>query len=106
MKRAGCKVYQTLITCQTASSDSWATTVNQSIDPTFAQHRLEVNAGIVAAMASGLIDGYININAAWEDPANPGKFLPNYTTDGTHPVAAGHIAAASIVASYATANFF
>lgn len=105
-KRRGLKVYQTLISCQTSSTDSWATTANQTINGTFAANRATVNAGIVAAYQAGLIDGYLDPGSVWEDPSNPGKFIPSATTDGTHPTAAYHILAAAVVEAYANANFF
>lgn len=98
-KRRGLRVHQCLVSCQT--SGTFADAAGQTINAQFAANRATVNAAIIDAAAVGLIDGYLDPGAAWEDPANPGKFLPNATTDGTHPASTFHVAAATIVQAYA-----
>lgn len=100
-RRRGLRVHQCLITVQTSSSNGWADAAGQTIDPTFGANRAVVNAAIIDAANTGVIDGHLNPGSAWEDPANPGKFVAGTTTDGTHVNSASHIAAAAIVQAYA-----
>lgn len=90
-KGFGLKVYQRTLTPRTTGT--WATPGGQTIVSGFASNavRGQLNAWILAG-ADGLIDGVSDVNAAVEDPANPGKWRSDVvvTDDGTHPNAAGH----------------
>lgn len=92
MKGSGLKVYQTLITPKTSSTDSWATAANQTPAARFGigQDRDLFNIWIKARAADSTIDGYIDIPSVWEDQANLGKWVSNgtanyATSDGLHP---------------------
>lgn len=94
-------------TCSTANK--WTSAASQDgyasgFEP--GGKRDTVNAGISAALAAGEIDYVIDPNAAWEDPANPCKWVTNGaanypTTDGTHPSAAMHTLGGNIVRAVA-----
>lgn len=91
-KANGLKVYQTLITPHTSSTDNWMTASNQTPVARFGvgQDRDTFNAWIKARVSDATIDGFIDVNSIVEDPVNPGKWLtngtPNYpTADGLHP---------------------
>lgn len=101
-KMMGCRVHQSLVSC--ATTGTFADAAGQTVDSTFATNRAAVNALIISAYNAGLIDGYFDPGSAWEDPNNPGKFLPNATTDGTHPNATYHAAAALITRDYVNAR--
>lgn len=62
--------------------------------------RDQLNAWIAAARGS-LLHDVIDLNAAWEDPARPGFWVPGYDGDGTHPTTALHAAGATLVAAWA-----
>lgn len=96
------RAWQTLVSVQVAAGSNTSTT-SQTVDPTFAANRAAVNQGIIDAFNAGLIDGYFYPGAAWEDPNNPGRFLPaagNGGSDLNHPNQFGHEQAALITRDY------
>ncbi|MEO7714974.1 MAG: GDSL-type esterase/lipase family protein [Capsulimonas sp.] len=100
----GCKVYQCTITPSTNSSDSYATTVNQT--PKSAAFgpgvciRTQLNDWIRTVPAP--LSGCIEVADAVESARNSGLWLPNYTNagDGTHP----NVAACTTIASAISAQ--
>ena len=96
------KIYQTTLMPKTTSTDSWATTANQTVtsDETA---RLAVNTWILGG-AGGLIDGYIDVAAQVTTTTGSGARvwrvdLGTPTTDGIHPTAALHQQAATAVSA-------
>lgn len=90
LKGLGYNVIATTITPTTTSSDSWATTANQTLHVRN-QVRLDVNTWIrtVPADVSAVIDAAIHV----QDPTEPGKWRVNggaWTGDGTHLTLLGH----------------
>jgi len=89
---AGRKVFQTTVTPKTSSTDSWATTTNQTPAAGDAV-RIAFNADVRSAAFTGM-DGYWDVTAGIESAFESGKFIvtptPPYTTDGVHPNVAGY----------------
>jgi lysophospholipase L1-like esterase len=90
----GLLVYQTTITPESTSTDSWATVENQttkSFNPT----RIAFNDWVRSTPAP--LSGYLDMADAVETARNSGIWKAAYTGDGIHPLAAGHIAMAAAV---------
>lgn len=104
------KIYRTTILPRTTSTDSWATTTNQTPVANFAVGgiRDQLNAWFPTKVADGTIDGVIDVNAdcahatatdRWRVDLGAG----NNTADGTHPASPLHtIMAARVNAAAAT----
>lgn len=89
-RRAGLKIYQ-------ANAGPRTDAGNTTVTPGFgtSETRGQWNAWLLTKVADGTIDGVIDVNSVWADPANPDKWRPEYTgSDGTHPPSVAHIAAA------------
>lgn len=102
------KVYQTIITPKTTSTDSFATTANQTLATGFTTGgiRDQLNAWIKAQVGLGLLDGYVDPTIYCEDQSNFGKWVVNgtanyATADGIHPTSTFHQAMAAAVNSWA-----
>jgi lysophospholipase L1-like esterase len=117
------QVFQTTITPTTTSTDSWATTANQTISGSNAV-RVSFNdwlrdgapissAFVAVATGSGgsalragdplhPLAGYFETADSVESGRNSGKWAASKTADGIHPNAAGHLlmAAAILTASF------
>jgi lysophospholipase L1-like esterase len=118
----GVPLYQTTITPQTTSTDSWATVINQTVaNSTNETARLAINdwlrdgapitaapiAGGVAASIGAValragqsghpLAGVIEVADLAESARNSGKWNANYTSDGTHPNATGAAALAAAI---------
>lgn len=122
----GTKVYQTTLLPVTTSSDSWATTGNQTVTA-YNTKRTEINDWIrdgapcvsvsdLTAVATGTatagtiragtvghpLTGYFDAADYGESSRNSGIWKANYTSDGIHPNATG---AAAIAAAIDTSVF-
>lgn len=123
----GVAVWQTTITPKTTSSDSWATTANQTpfsgdsdrvllnnwlrdgspmLAGAAAATGSSANGTLRAGMAGHPLAGYFEVADTVESARDSGKWKVDgtankYTSDGTHPTAFGHTAAAAgiVVAS-------
>jgi len=73
----------------------WLDAASQTVDATFAANRTALNASIIAAVANGQLDGYIDPNPYVESQTSPGKFQDAATLDGTHFVQAFAISASA-----------
>lgn len=98
------KVCVATITPKTTSTDGWASAANQAyfstaFQPDDARDQFNAQIKADASAKANNIDGVIDFAAAVEDAANPGKWKPLHTADGTHPLATGHIAMAGIARS-------
>lgn len=112
---AGQRVIQTTITPHTTSTDSWATTANQTVSSTAIEaRRVQLNdwvragapilsgaavaVGTVGALLAGdsghPLYGYWEITDNVETARNSGIWKAAYTTDGLHPSTTGITAAA------------
>lgn len=94
LRSMGCKVYQTTITPVTTSTDTWATTANQTVTATNGI-RTQVNDWI-RGMPIGL-DGYLEVADLVETARNSGIWKAGHTSDGTHPNGTGHPAISSAI---------
>lgn len=94
LKAMGCKVYQTTLTPVSTSTDSWATTVNQTTAASNAV-RIAVNDWIRTVPAG--LDDVIEVADIVETARNSGIWKAANTSDGTHPNATGHAAIAAAV---------
>ena len=90
-KVRGKHVTQCLITPKTTSTDSWATTANQTHSTYFEPggRRDQLNAAIRAEVGKGLVDAIFDPNVRCESQTDPGKWAvtgaANYATnDGLH----------------------
>lgn len=83
----GLKVYQTTITPRTSSTDSWATTTNQTVNSKDAK-RIELNEWIRTCPAP--LSGYFEAADFAETARNSGIWKAGYTADGIHPNTAAH----------------
>lgn len=115
----GIKVWTGTLTPGTTSTDSWATTTNQTavsgeavrltinawiraglpIDPTT---KAAVAIGTAGALLAGNTGhpyvGYFEIADTVESARDSGKWkAPSYTADGTHPTGTGHVAMAAAI---------
>ncbi|MFN6994415.1 MAG: SGNH/GDSL hydrolase family protein [Aquincola tertiaricarbonis] len=79
----------------TTSSDSWATTANQTQNGTVTPKVTAFNADIDAGGFAGVFDFVWDIRPYVQ--ASAGIWLPNVTTDGVHPAQATHIAMSAAV---------
>lgn len=97
------KIHRVLILPRTSSTDSWATTANQTPLAGFAVGgiRDQLNAWLYAKVADGTIDGIINTLPDCESPTTPGVWAPSLTGDGTHPLSTTHVTMAARVQSVA-----
>lgn len=95
----GIKVFQTTITPQTTSTDSWATTANQTINSAKNTVRVTVNDWIRTVPAP--LAGYFDAADAAESARNSGLWNPGFTPDGIHPNTTGGTV---MTAKVATAN--
>ncbi len=104
----GVKVAQSKLMPSTTSTDAWATTVNQTVTTGFdiGGIRDQYNSWLDTKLADGTLDYLIDPNVFVEAPAAPSKWVPTFTTDGVHPNAAGHFAAAPAARAFATAIRF
>ena len=106
----GCRVLVCTIPPHTNSTDTWATTTNQS--PVNASYsagsgsaRGQINAFIRAAPASGRgVFGVIDVSDAVETQRDSGLWRTGFTNDGTHWNAAKGIPAVQAVVSAAIAS--
>lgn len=115
----GIKVYATTNTPNTTSTDSWATTTNQTLTSSesirtqlndWLRDGAPIDATSKAAVPRGTTSnvlragspghplvGYIEVADTVETARNSGIWKASYTGDGTHPNATGHAAAASAI---------
>lgn len=82
LKSVSQKVITCTVTPKSASTDSWATTTNQTTDSTNAD-RITVNQTI---RANGIVgcETFFDSSPAWETLPDSGIWVPGYTTDGLH----------------------
>jgi lysophospholipase L1-like esterase len=116
--RRGLKVYQTTITPQTSSTDSWATTGNQTAlsgnanrvtvntwiraggpldSTTLAPAAIGAANSIVAGQTGHPLLGYFETADTVETARNSGIWLVGKTADGVHPTTAGHVLMAAAI---------
>ena len=104
LKGAGYYVIRTKLLTQTTSTDSWATTANQTKTANYTTptgDRVVFNADI-AAQEGTLYDKFVSFDSAVLHTDRDLWKAPGYTTDGLHPAAAGHEAMAVVMrAAYA-----
>lgn len=102
-KSLGLTVIQTTITPRTTSTDSWATTANQSIfDAGIEANRVQFNAWVRTLPAP--LSGYIEVADTVETARDSGKWKSDgtsgkWTPDGVHPSTYGHDQLDPVVAS-------
>jgi lysophospholipase L1-like esterase len=94
MDALGMRVYQTTLPPVTTSTDSWATTANQTVTATNGI-RTQVNDWIRTVPAP--LAGYVEVADAAETSRNSGIWNALYTSDGTHPNGVGHLALSTAV---------
>ena len=96
-KLFGCKVGAVTLTPRTTSTDSWATTANQTpvSNYTTAGIRGQFNAWLFAQRAAGVLDFIIDINSVAADTTNPDVFKAGFSYDGTHWGAASTLTVAA-----------
>jgi lysophospholipase L1-like esterase len=90
--KMGLPVFQNTITPSTTSTDSWATTGNQTPESSNAV-RVQVNDWIRTVPSP--LSGYFEIADLAETARNSGIWKAGYTSDGLHPNATGHSALAA-----------
>lgn len=95
------KVLRTKLLVRTTSTDSWATTANQTVATgwTAGGNSETLSATFDASLSAGLIEKVANMNSV-RDGVTPQKWAVDgtafkYTTDGLHPSPSGHALAAS-----------
>lgn len=93
-KFSGKPIYQTTLSVRSASTDSWATLANQTVDANNAV-RVSVNAAIRAVPAN--LAGYFEVADAVESARDSGKYKVTgstfgYTVDGVHENVTGYLA--------------
>jgi hypothetical protein len=105
--RAGQKKYLTTLTPQSASTDSWATLVNQTPhNPGGEQARRAAHNDNIRAGAVSGFDGYLDVASILESSVNSDLWVVNGSAnyaeagDGLHPNAAGN----DLVGTYINAN--
>lgn len=104
LKSAGQYVIRTKLLTQTTSTDSWATTANQTKTANYTTptgDRIVFN-GDIAAQEGILYDKFVSFDYAVLHTDRDLWKAPGYTTDGLHPAATGHEAMAVVMrAAYA-----
>lgn len=85
----GIKVYQTTITPVSTSTDTWATTQNQT---THANNSVRTALNDWIRTTPAPLSGYFEVANTVETSQNSGIWKPSLTSDGTHPNVTGHIA--------------
>lgn len=88
----GLPLYQTTITPKTTSTDSWATTANQTVTADEAR-RVAMNTYIRTRPSP--LTNYIEVADSAETARDSGIWKAAYTSDGIHPNATGHAAIAA-----------
>lgn len=104
-KALGLRTWHILILPRTTSSNSFANAAGQTPVSGFetgGAKRDVMNAWALSQVGT-LLDGVIDMNAVYEDPAAPGKWRTDagYTTDGTHPTTFGHQQGAATISTWA-----
>lgn len=89
-------VYQSTINCNTTSTDSWATTANQTI-PGVNASRVTLNNTYIRAVNIAGMTGYLEVADVLESARDSGKWAINgtanwYTDDGTHETNTANLA--------------
>lgn len=89
----GTPIYQTTVGPRATSTDSWATTANQTTDSNNAA-RVTFNDDVRAGLAT--VEGYFELADCIESARNSGKWkvtggANGYTTDGLHENRAGYL---------------
>ena len=104
LKSIGHYVIRTKLLTQTTSTDSWATTANQTKTTNYTTptgNRVTFNDA-VAAQEGILFDKYVSFDSAVLHSDRDLWKAPGYTADGLHPAATGHEAMAVVMrAAYA-----
>jgi hypothetical protein len=110
----GCKVWHTTITPQTTSTDSWASTANQTAASGFGASSVWANlnswlrggasyyfdgTSLVAGQTGHPLTGVLDVAAAVTDATTTWAWKASYTSDGIHPNATGHAAIATALAN-------
>lgn len=107
-RAAGCRVWQANILPRVTPTPDMTTLGNQAIYPNFeangTSHRDVLNAWFPTQVTAGLIDGVVDIASLFEDQGTRGKWAigPLTSGDGTHPLPAGHTAAAALITTLAS----
>lgn len=86
----GKPVYHLTIAPYTTSTDSWATTANQTIPGTYGSRRVAVNKWL-RSVPPGL-NGVFDTTEFVESGRDTSLWLPNFTADGIHGNAAAYLA--------------
>ncbi len=85
----GKPVYGSTAPPETTSTDSWATTGNQSqVSSADNTQRIAHNANLRAGSITGFT-GYFEVADQVESARDSGLWIPNFTEDGIHEIAAG-----------------
>lgn len=84
------KVGRVRMTPKSNSTDSFATTENQTVRTGFLAFRTTMDDAATAALGDGSLDFVVDIATPLEPLGEPGKWVANSTTDGTHPQPAPH----------------
>lgn len=94
----GCVVYQGTLTPRTTSTDTWATTANQTPEANYGASSTRTQLNDWIRTIPSPLTGYIEVADAVESARNSGLWkAPDYTADGVHPRDTGHAAIAAIV---------
>lgn len=105
LKALGYYVIRTKLLTQTTSTDSWATTANQTKTANYTTptgNRIVFNDA-VAAQEGTLYDKFVSFDTAMLHTDRDLWKAPGYTADGLHPAATGHEAMAAVMRTvYAT----
>lgn len=99
LKSVGQYVIRTKLLTQTTSTDSWATTANQTKTANYTTptgNRIVFN-GDIAAQEGILYDKFVSFDAAVLHTDRDLWKAPGYTTDGLHPTATAHEAMAAVM---------
>jgi lysophospholipase L1-like esterase len=92
MVSRGMKVFQTTITPQTTSTDSWSTTTNQT---PFAQETVRKQLNDWIRTIPSPLSGYFEVADLAETYRNSGIWKAGFSSDGVHPNGVGHAALVS-----------
>jgi lysophospholipase L1-like esterase len=93
----GLRLYACTVTPKTTSTDSWATTVNQTKALTGAQETLRTQYNDWVRTLPAPLTGYFDTADAVETARNSGIWKAGYAADGLHPNATGHAALAAVI---------